>query len=455
MTSRSPRIAIRTLWSVCALAAAASLHGPLGATPAGQQGTPAFRSSVDLIAVDVQVVDDNGTPIAALGPADFEVSISGKRRRVVSAEFIRSTTLDGRPFQSEGVRPIASNLWSSPEEGAGDGRTYILAFDVGSMTVGDSRAAVGSAVEFINRLLPTDRIGLHTFPIGSRVDPTTDHAFVRQHVANVVGSLAMSAGFDSRFNLSPSEIIDINAEAVRAGTVTTITPGGRGGSMRDEELLLMGDATDAIRSVQLRECGMTELRCGDELRAEALALAFLLEGRATEGLQGIRSLVNLLAEYPGRKTVVLFSSGMLSSDRPGGKPDLGSLPATLGKDAAATNTTIYTLYVDTHEWRATSAATGRASGSPGSRTRDLAVQGQVLEEFSGASGGALLRVSTGSGEYALDRVLRETSSHYLLGVEPEESDRDGQLRELNVKVDHDDATVRSRMWVVVPKRGES
>ena len=40
----------------------------------------------------------------------------------------------------------------------------------------------------------------------------------------------------------------------------------------------------------------------------------------------------------------------------------------------------------------------------------------------------------GSGEVALERVLRETSAHYLLAVEPQEADRDGKLRELRVKV---------------------
>jgi hypothetical protein len=81
----------------------------------------------------------------------------------------------------------------------------------------------------------------------------------------------------------------------------------------------------------------------------------------------------------------------------------------------------------------------------------LAVGGRLLEEFSGASGGALLRVVLGGGELALDRVFRETSSHYLIGVEPDAVDRDGKLRELRVRVmNKRGLTVRSRSWVVVP-----
>jgi hypothetical protein len=40
---------------------------------------------------------------------------------------------------------------------------------------------------------------------------------------------------------------------------------------------------------------------------------------------------------------------------------------------------------------------------------------KVLDEFAGASGGALLSALVGGGDIALDRVLLETSSYYLLG----------------------------------------
>jgi len=89
---------------------------------------------------------------------------------------------------------------------------------------------------------------------------------------------------------------------------------------------------------------------------------------------------------------------------------------------------------------------------PTSLSRDTAVASRLLEEFSGASGGALMRVLMGGGDVALDRVLRETSSHYLLGVEPADTDRDGSLRELRVKIGQNGATIRARSWVVVPKR---
>jgi hypothetical protein len=57
---------------------------------------------------------------------------------------------------------------------------------------------------------------------------------------------------------------------------------------------------------------------------------------------------------------------------------------------------------------------------------------------------------------AFDSLLRETSSYYLLGVEPHESDRDGRPRELRVRTNimDRDVSVRARSWVTVAARCE-
>ena len=66
---------------------------PAPSTPASQAGQrPVFRSGVDLIAVDAAVVDKDGNPIAGVKPEQFEVTVDGKPRRVVSAEFLEFTT---------------------------------------------------------------------------------------------------------------------------------------------------------------------------------------------------------------------------------------------------------------------------------------------------------------------------------------------------------------------------
>src|SRR6187402_2207401 len=56
----------------------------LGAVVAAQQ-QPSFRQAVDVIEFDVRVVTDKGEPILGLTSDQFNVTLDGAPRRVVSA----------------------------------------------------------------------------------------------------------------------------------------------------------------------------------------------------------------------------------------------------------------------------------------------------------------------------------------------------------------------------------
>ena len=53
-----------------------------------------------------------------------------------------------------------------------------------------------------------------------------------------------------------------------------------------------------------------------------------------------------MAPVPGRKTLVLISGGIVSSDMPGGRPDNHVLGSMAGRTAAESNVSVYTLYID-------------------------------------------------------------------------------------------------------------
>src|SRR4051794_14040025 len=113
----------------------------LAAGVLGAQQQPTFRASVELIAVDVQVVDHNGAPMTNLRPESFEVTIDGKRHKVGSVDFVRHSVSD----RSSGVvhatsGPIATNEWPT----GGPGRTFMIAVDLGSFDVGESRGVAAA-----------------------------------------------------------------------------------------------------------------------------------------------------------------------------------------------------------------------------------------------------------------------------------------------------------------------
>jgi hypothetical protein len=124
----------------------------------------------------------------------------------------------------------------------------------------------------------------------------------------------------------------------------------------------------------------------------------------------------------------------------------------MGQDAARANTTIYTVHYEQLSQATRGTGSQRGPGSPAGSTRDRAILGHWLDEFTSGAGGERLIVPTGQGDFAFERVLREASGYYLLGVEPTDADRSGRPRELRVKVDRKGVTVRSRQWVVVPAK---
>jgi hypothetical protein len=90
-----------------------------------------------------------------------------------------------------------------------------------------------------------------------------------------------------------------------------------------------------------------------------------------------------------------------------------------------------------------------ATASGAEDLREEAMQSGWLERFSEAAGGALFRSSHDAGAQAWQRILTETATYYLLGVEPLPEDGDGRPRALRVRIRARDAIVRSRSWVVV------
>ena len=219
------------------------------------------------------------------------------------------------------------------------------------------------------------------------------------------------------------------------------------------DAVVNGAPTDTMRRVLLRECGSeSDSPCAQNIEREVNMLAFYYENQVTQEVNGLTDMMRTVGTRSGRKTVVLVSAGMPAADRPGARPNMSDLAKVLGEEAARANATIYTLFLDSTLSQAYAAETRKADQHPVFQARESEVLSRFLDQFASTSGGALMHVVVGAGENALGQILRETSAYYLLGVEPAESDRDGQTHKLRVRVDAKGATVRSRTWVHVPAR---
>ena len=397
------------------------------APQAGQR--PVFTSGVDLIAVDAIVVDKNGHPITGVKPEQFEVTVDGKPRRVVSAEFLEFTSRD-RPASLEAVPEAvpeagySSNAEAAPA--ANKGRLIYLAVDQASFKPLATRGVMEAARKFIDRLQPDDRVGLVAFPLPAiSVGASRDHALARAATAKILGSAQSfrTSGIDK--NVSLSEAIDIHAN----DSLTL-------------EKVLARECTGARSAEDARECAA-------DVRNTAMSIGRNAEMQAMQSLHGIETVIRGLAQIRERKTLVLISAGLPVADRSGIDLQLHPDVVAIGRLAAAANLNLFVLHIDSGFLDAFSAEERMITDT---LSRDLGIMSMGLETVAGASGGSLARVVAGA-DFAFDRVLRETAAAYLIGVEPVESDRDGKPHRINVKVRVPGAEVRSRKEFVMPKAG--
>lgn len=385
---------------------------------------PVFRSGVDLVAVDVQVIGPDGRPVTSLSSSDFRVSIDRQPRRVVRSVVenyaLREANASAAPSAADTGPATAAPDVAPPPSAR---RYYLIAVDETSFDLTHAPVAMQAARRFIDRLHPRDFVALFSYPQGGAfTNLSTDHKAVRRALDRVTG--VRDLGFGG-FNMTASEFIDIAA----------------------------GDR-DMLERVVLRECGSTRnlhVRCADQILAEARGAVAYYEGIAGQSLGALQGVLRDFERIEGRKTVVMVTGGMIQSDR-GSRPDNTNLLKQVGEWAGAANTSFYTLFWDSSFMDAFSA---RRKGPPNVQAllRDRMILGIGLERVVDSAGGELIRVEGGTGDFAFERVLRETEAYYILGVVPEDRDRNGRTHRLEVElVGKNGLSLRSRKHVFIPRR---
>src|SRR5687767_10453254 len=301
---------------------------------------PTFETGVAIIQVDVHVVDKNGKPIADLRPDEFEVDISGKKRKISTVQFVSYAA----PVPAaDRAKPAAEADPPRPR------RLYLLAVDEHSLHSSNALAGIEAAERFIDRLQADDLVGLHAFPTGTaRHDFTTDHAAVKRALRGVTGLFEEAS---SRFNLTPSETIDIAS----------------------------GD-TDALMRVVRQYCSRGGCSARD-IQTEAIGISGMMEMKVSQSIGRLRSLVRGLGDIPGRKTIVLVSGGMVTTDRAGGRSNAQAEIAALGREAAGANCSLFALHLD---WSFLTSL-GSKGGLRTSYFRDSNMAASGLEVVAGTS----------------------------------------------------------------------
>lgn len=390
------------------------------ASPGAQEpAQPVFTSGVELIAIDAHVTGRDGQPVAGLGADQFEVRIDGKARRVVTAQYLQAARAASEP--ADELPPEAT--FSSNDEAAAtsSARLVVLLIDQAGFSASTTRAAVEAGRLVLDRLAPDDRVALAAFPgPGPRVPLTTNHQLVRTALDRITGMteawpivspyFSMSEAIDLARNDSTTRMAVFDRECARRGQLST--PEGCASEVMDQVPLAMAT-----------------------IRRRVLTAAF-----------GLQRMVDALATIDGPKTGVLISTGLPAGERLGDL-DTDDVMRTVARSAAAARVNLFVLHIDNQFIERFSVEQARQTGSTAFRDSQLVAAG--LEQLALQSGGIYQKV-VGDTPAPFERVSRELSAAYLLGVEPLPTDRDGKPHRIQVRVKLPGVSVRSRAEFLVP-----
>ena len=392
----------------------------------GGQQAPVFKAETNVVPIDLVVTDQEGRPLPGLRAEDFQVTVDGQPRKVVTAQFLSSaaTAPTGLPgvVKKAGwdIDAAFDTVYAGNTRGGtvdrAPSRNVMIAIDQSSFSVAGGRTAARAARGVLDMLHPNDRVGLAVFPPpGPYLRPTLDHQRVRQALGQVSGSAEQLPR--TEISLSVSDAL-------------LWTSGDR--MSRDE--------------VSQRFCSpMAVATCGQELDRASAQIISHARGQALASLRGLADIIRGTAQEDAALAVVVVSTGMFASSRAtllgvdGEVRDLGRL-------AAVSRAMVYALHVDAAFLDLDTVERQRVAGFA-NQDEDLRLEG--LRYLAGATGGTITRVG-GGGDAAFRRVSLDLSAYYLLGVESAPGDRDGRRHRIRVSVARPGASVRTREDLYVP-----
>ncbi len=375
---------------------------------AAQQPQATFKSTVDLVAVDVSIVDKNGRPVDDIRVDEFSLKVDGKPRRLSSAEFVSLR----RPNDVPEPESPAYNT----NQGAKPGRLILIVVDEGNIHKGNGRNVMAAAAKYIDSLNPSDRVSLEFIPgTGPLVGFTSNHALVKRMLENGVGKMIEA-------NLSR-----------RVGMLEAMT------FVRD------GDQSQTWLEVIDRECAALAADpvngfqgCKQAIANEARSVYQAARAQTTNSMLSLRAIMQrLIGGTTSPKTVVLITEGIVI-DR--NTADI----SWVGPITSQAQVNLFAIQVD---GSFTDAST-RGQSPTHYEDHDLFVEG--LNRLTGEARGIVLPVAVNANA-AFSRLDLELSGYYLLSFEPDLVDRDGKAHNIEVKVNRRGVDVRARpAFVVAP-----
>ena len=202
-------------------------------------------------------------------------------------------------------------------------------------------------------------------------------------------------------------------------------------------------ARELTRALAAKACQDDQPACATEGGAgnvenliQQKARLYIRQARmmTTRTVQNLESVARGLAKIPGRKTVVLMSEGFFVQDA-------RSTIEAVAAQAARSGITIYSI-----DGRGLiNGLTGNTDVVAREPSRSAAFDtGEDGPNILTANTGGLMIRNLDDISLAFGRIVRDTSTYYVIGYQPDNPTLDGKVRKIEVKADMPGVRVRAR-----------
>ena len=396
---------IRRCWATRAAAHVLCLALLAGQIPAQVASRPqyTFRTSSELVLVNVTVRDRKGNLVRGLTDKDFTILEDGKPQRVISFDVENTeTALPTTEQQAKVLTAETAPGTSVPQVDKSllkDHRLVVLFFDLSSMQPEEIERAVKAAEDYVSKqMAAADLVAVAS--LDSSLVINQDFTGDRQLLLRAVDSFSPNSG----------QGYEEGATGTTEGTPDTGAP------------FTPDDTEYNIFNTDRR-------------------------------LEALRALAESMAEVDQKKSIIYFASGM---DRTGVE-NQSELRATINA-AVRSNVSIYTtdtrglqaMVPGGEAQQASLRGTAPYSGkSTLNQYNSNFTTQETLVTLAGDTGG---RAFLDSNDFSqvFRRVQEDTSTYYLLGYRTSNPVRDGRFRRITVKVNRPDLKLVYRRGYYAP-----
>jgi VWFA-related protein len=370
-----------------------------------------FRTTTALVEVDVIVHDRRGEFVPGLVAEDLQLFEDGRPQKIEQFYMVTHER-GGQLF------PLTGDVDVAPEDRAR--RIFVVLFDEAHMdSEGLQRAKVGVEQFVRENIGPGDFGGVYHNSQMQDGRLTTSRAELIRAVQAVKPGFENRQALLSTFREFPRIPGEIDALRIADGSIEVASRLGEQVCLDDPFNCQLNGGQNQVENL-IQQKSRLYVR-------QARLLTF-------NTLQNLRYVVNRLSRIPGRKTVVMLSEGFFVEES---RQDL----ATIAAEAARGGTVIYNI--DSRGLIGSPSATPDVLRQEAGRSTawDTGEDGPLI--LASATGGLRLR-NIDDISRAFNLVVRDTSTYYVIGYQPDNPKMDGTFRKIEVKPVTSGLRVRAR-----------